>query len=99
MGWAIFTYANPVVGEHIDHAQPHEGRKTHTATHVVAKDQECAAIGDHAAVEGHAVEDTRHGMFAYAKVHVAATKAIGQNIAYAVHVGFIAAGKIGATAH
>ena len=71
VGGAVFTQADRVVGEHVDHAQLTQGREAHATHHVAREHGKGAAVRNQAAaVIGEAIEDRRHGVFAHAEVQV-----------------------------
>ena len=96
VGGAIFTNADGVVGEHVDHTQFTQGRQSHGATHVVGEHQEGAAVGDQAAVViSNAVEDGRHGVLAHTEVQVTLLRGfrlIGAGLA--LDVGVVGVGEV-----
>ena len=72
VGGAVFSQANGIVGEHIDHTQFTQCREADGADHVAGEHQEGAAVGNQAAaVISNAIENGCHGVFAHAEVQVA----------------------------
>ena len=67
VGGTILAQADAVVGEYVDHAQPHHRRQADAGAHVVAENEEGAAVGDDAAVKGQAAEDSAHAVLAHAE--------------------------------
>ena len=74
MGRAVLAEPDRIVGQHEDHALAHQRREADRRPAVVGEDQERAAVGDHAAVQGHAVHGRGHGVLAHAEMDVAAAR-------------------------
>ena len=72
MGGSVLSQGNAVVGENIDHMQPHQRRETHRRPHVIGENQKCCAEGQNAAMRRQAIQDRPHGMLAYTKIEIAA---------------------------
>ncbi len=87
----VLAHADGVVGEHVDHAQLHQRRQADGVAAVVAEGEEGTAVGNPAAVRGHAVHQRGHAEFAHAEVVVAR--------AGVRKIGEVGAGEIGAAAH
>jgi len=68
----VLPNADAVMGENIDDGLFHERGEAHGWAHVIAKDQKCRPIWPQTAVNTHAVQDGPHGVFANAKVEIAA---------------------------
>jgi hypothetical protein len=62
------------VREHVQHVQALQGREADRRAHVVGEDEEGRAVGNEAAVRGHAVDDRAHRVLAHAEVQVAARR-------------------------
>ena len=75
MGRAVLAQADAVVGVDPDGTEPHQRREPDRRAHVIGEDQEGGAVGDEAAMIGHAVDDGPHPVLAHAEVHVAAAEA------------------------
>ena len=73
---AVFAQADAVVGEDKDRRNVGQRGDTNGWSAVIGKDQEGAAVGNHAAVQGHTVDDRSHPMLTHAKVEVSARKGI-----------------------
>ncbi len=89
VGRPVLTHADAVVGEDVDDRRFHQRRQANGRPHVVGEDQERAAIGTHAAVQGHAVEDAAHGVFAHAEANVAAGEVTPPQVAGPLQVGLV----------
>src|SRR3954454_12569007 len=60
---AVLAEADRVMGPDVDNGQLHQRYQPYRRPHVVAEDQECAAVGPQATVQVDAVHDRAHGMF------------------------------------
>ena len=85
---AIFAEADAVVGEDPDRGVVAEGGEADGGTGVIGEDEEGRAVGNQAAVNGHAVEDRAHAMFADAEVEVTSVGRFGLEGGEAVEPGF-----------
>ena len=74
MGRAVLAETDRIVGQHEDHPLAHQRREADRRPAVVGEDQERAAVGDHAAVQGHAVHGRGHGVLAHPEMDVAAAR-------------------------
>ncbi len=98
VGRPVFAHADAVVGEDVDDRRFHQRRQANGRPHVVGEDQERAAIGTHAAVQGHAVEDAAHGVFAHAEANVAAGEVAPPQVAGPLQVGLVRWRQVARTA-
>ena len=80
VGRTVFAQPDRVVRPDVGDRQLHEGRQPNRAAHVVAERQEGAAVGAGAAVQGDAVEDRAHRMFANAEVQHPTVRAAGKRL-------------------
>ena len=71
MGWAVLAHADRVVSPDVNQAQLLHGGQSDRAAHVVAEGQESCAVRKEAAVQGNAVGDAAHSVFADAETDVA----------------------------
>jgi hypothetical protein len=71
VGRPVLTDADAVVGVHPDRAEAREGREADGRSHVVREDEERRAVGNEAAVVGHAVDGGAHPVLADTEVDVA----------------------------
>ena len=71
MGRPVLSQGNAVVGENIDHVQPHQRGEADWRPHVIGKNQKCRAERQGAAVRRQTVQDRPHAMLAYAKIKIA----------------------------
>ena len=99
VGGAVLAHADGVVGQHVEHGQLHERRKPDAVLEVIGEDQEGGAIGVEAAMDLHAVADGRHGLLAHAKVQVGALGGLGGEVAAALDIAHVGAGKVRRAAH
>ena len=76
----------------------HERGQPDGGAHVVGEDEEGAAVGDHAAVQSHAVDDGAHGVLPHAEVHVAPAPLVEAQVAVAFEVGVGRRGEVGRAA-
>ena len=109
VGRAVFTQANRVMREHMDHTDFHQRGHADRIAAVIAEREEGAAVGDEAAVQGHAIHDGGHAELAHAVVDVAATLAgfvfnyraghgVKAQARRALGVGQVRAGQVGRAA-
>ena len=99
VGRAVLTEANGIMGQHVDHPYPHERRQPHGWAHVVGEDQEGAAIGNKAAVQGHAGHGGGHGVLAHPVVDVTPDEVSAVYRGKRPHLGVVGTGEIGRSAN
>ena len=68
----VLAQRDAVMGEHVDHVQPHQRRKPDGRPHVIGKDQKGRAERYGSAVRRNAVQNCAHRMFAHAEMQIAA---------------------------
>ena len=76
----------------------HQRREADRRAAVVGEDQEGAAVGDHPAVQRHAVHRRGHAVLAHAVVDVAAGVVAGRRTGHALDEGVVGAGEVGRAA-
>ena len=69
---AVLAEADRIMRHHEADPEAHQRGEPHRRPGIVGEHQEGAAIGDHAAMERHAVHGRRHAVLANAVMHVAA---------------------------
>ena len=98
MGRAVLAETDRIVGQHEDHALAHQRREADRRPAVVGEDQERAAVGDHAAVQGHAVHGRGHGVLAHSEMDVAAARRLRGHRLQRGGLGVDRAGQVGRAA-
>ena len=107
VGGAVAAEADRVVRPDEDRRQLHQRGQPDRRAHVVAEDQEGAAVDAGAAVQRDAVDDRAHGVLADAEVQRAAVRAAGPHLGLvlgrdearlALHRGVVALGEVGRAA-
>ena len=68
---AIFAKPDAVMGHNVDHTGTLQRRKPDCGAAIIAKHQECAAIGDEPPVQRHSVHRRRHAKFTDAVIDIA----------------------------
>ena len=69
---AVLAQADGIVRHHVDDAHAHQRDEADRRPAVIGEDEERAAIGDHPAVQRHAVHGRGHAVLAHAVVDVVA---------------------------
>src|SRR5438067_2130310 len=87
VGRAVLAEQHRVVGEDEDAAQLGERRDADGRPHVIAEDEEGAAVGQEEAVVGEAVDDGSHAVLAHAEMDVAAAVLAPADVALVLQVG------------
>ena len=98
VGRAVFAQADRVVSHDEDNPKTHQGREADRRATIVGEDQEGAAIGNDAAVQGHAVHGRGHAVLAHPVMNVAAGIVPGLDDLVAGRLGVVRAGQIGRSA-
>ena len=99
VGGTVLPQPDAVVGEHVDRREMRERRQPDGRTHVVGEDEEGAAVREHPAVGGQAVQDASHRVLAHSEVQVAATVRSGLEVAVAREIGVVRRSEVGRAAH
>ena len=98
MGGAVLAHADGVVGHHEHHPQPHQGGQADRGAAVVAEHHEGAAIGNDAAMQGHAVHRRGHAMLADAVAHIASGEIARRDVLEILGAGVVRGRQVGAAA-
>ena len=72
MGGAVLPETDGVMAHHIDGPLPHQRGQPQRWTAIVHEDQERAAVGDHAAMQGHTIHHAGHDMLADTIIEIVA---------------------------
>ncbi len=98
VGRTVLAEADGVVGHHEHRADAHQGGEADRRPAVVGEHQEGAAVGDHPAVQRHAVHRRRHGVLADPVVDVAAAPVVAPEHALGLDLGVVRSRQVGRTA-
>ncbi len=82
------------MGHDVNHTSLGEGRQTNRCPHVIGKDQEGGTVGNQAAVQVHAVEDSTHTVLTHTKAEVTPCVGTRLKIRQTFHVGHVGVSQI-----
>src|SRR5919106_1894863 len=92
---AIFSKTDAVMGEDVDHRQLRKRCQADGRSHIIGEYQERRAVGDHATMQGQAVEDGPHAVFTHAEVDVPAATMLRAELARATQKRIVRCSQVG----